>query len=115
MKSYIPYWYLLLGPSLAFVLGFVLNAIVMAANHGQMPVLIPGGCHVEDMDDLIHSCMTHASHLKFLADWIVVRHLGVASPGDFLEWFFDATYQAGLAAWAALMIRDKHLSYENSI
>jgi hypothetical protein len=34
----IPYASLLLGPTALFALGFAMNAVVMAANHGQMPV-----------------------------------------------------------------------------
>lgn len=103
----IPYKYLLLGPTAMFALGFAMNAIVMAANHGQMPVLIPGGdCSMVDAEDIIHSCMNAGTHLKFLADWIVIRHLGVASPGDFLEWASDATFWPALFAWVMFMIRD---------
>jgi hypothetical protein len=103
----IPYWYLLLGPSLAFAVGFLSNALVMAANHGQMPVIVPGG-HMEifDPDDLIHCAMTAQTHLKFLADWIVIRDTGIASPGDFGEWLWEATFIPGLAAWFALLIKD---------
>jgi hypothetical protein len=96
MKLKIPYWQFLLGPSLAFGLGFLFNALVRAANHGQMPVLWPGGCPPGTMgDDIIHSCMVAPTRLKFLADWIIT-HSGVASPGDFLEWLFEATFWPGL-------------------
>lgn len=81
-----------------------MNAIVMAANGGQMPVLMPGGnCNMIEESDWIHSCMTSATHLKFLADWIVMHH-AVASPGDFLIWLSDATLWPGLIIWSALMI-----------
>ncbi len=95
----IPNWQFLVIPSLAFAIGFLSNALVMAANHGQMPVLCPGGLNIVDPDDLIHVAMTAQTHLKFLADWIVIRGIGIASPGDFGEWFFDATAIPGFAVW----------------
>lgn len=109
MRLKIPYWYLLLGPTLAFWLGYGMNALVMAANNGQMPVLWPGGCAPETAD-FLHSCMTAKTHLKFLADWIVEHH-AVASPGDYLERFYDKSFGPGPVAWVALMIRDKHKAY----
>jgi hypothetical protein len=112
----IPYWYLAIGPYLLVSLGFALNALVMAFNGGQMPVLWPGGCDVmhavQDAvisaggSDSLHSCMTHSSHLKFLADWIVIKGVGIASPGDFLEWAYEATYIPAAAIWAAFLIKD---------
>jgi hypothetical protein len=89
----------------------------MSANYGQMPVLMPNGCQVPDHDGTlvsifsgygIHVCMTHASRLKFLADWVVINGLGVASPGDFLEWGSEAVWVACLVIWATLMIKDRH-------
>jgi Family of unknown function (DUF5317) len=110
----IPFWYLLFGPILLFALGFTMNATVMAANHGQMPVLFPGGCTADVQERLgleqaiegmsVHSCMTKETRLKFLADWIVIRHLGVASPGDLLEWASDSTTTIGLILWIFAMI-----------
>lgn len=83
---------LIAGPSLLFALGYLMNALVMAANHGQMPVLFPGGgCGPDGFfsEDLVHVCMTAQSHLKFLADWIAMVEDGhlraMLSPGDFLE------------------------------
>jgi hypothetical protein len=98
-------------------LGFTLNALVMAFNGGQMPVLWPGGCDamraIQDMvtslggsSDPLHSCMTHATHLKFLADWIILKS-GVASPGDFLEWAYDYTHIPSVAIWVALTIKER--------
>lgn len=107
MRFKIPYWPLLVVPSLAFGIGFCLNAIVMSANNGQMPVLFPGGCPADGLgDDFIHTCMTQATHIKFLADWVVIRHLGIASPGDFFEWFHEATFWPSLTAWVALVVSD---------
>lgn len=103
----IPHKWLLLGPVAMFALGFAMNAVVMAANHGQMPVLIPGNnCSLIEPEDFIHTCMTAGTHLKFLADWIVINHFGVASPGDFLEWACDQTFWPALFAWVMFVIRD---------
>ena len=79
---------LLTVPAGMYALGFWLNQLVIAANGGTMPVLV-ANCTANDMDgDRIHACMTHASHLKFLADWINL-HVAIASPGDLLLWFGD--------------------------
>jgi hypothetical protein len=102
----------LLGPSLLFAVGFALNAVVMAANHGQMPVLIPGGiadgCPINPDKDFLHSCMTQATHLKFLTDWMVIKGLGIASPGDLGLWGGDAAFWPALTAWVALVIKDRN-------
>lgn len=106
----IRYWYLLLGPALMFALGFSMNALVMAANHGQMPVLWPGGCpDVTDESAFpIHACMTAVSHLKWMADWVVIRGLGVASIGDFFEWAGEASMMPALFMWFGRTLIKKH-------
>lgn len=108
MKFKIPYWPILFGPALAFGIGFGLNALVMAVNGNQMPVLVPGGCYDQMfllLDDHIHTCMTSATHLKFLADWIVIRKLDlVASPGDLFIWLCEKTFLYAQVVWAMLMI-----------
>lgn len=98
----------LFSPYVAFAVGFLLNAAVTAANGGQMPVLFPGGCPKDGFgdDDIIHTCMTNASHLKFIADWIVINHFGIVSPGDFLEWAFAYTYVPAAVAWVTLQIKE---------
>ncbi len=100
-KSFrVEYAWLLWVPYAMFGMGFLINAIVMAANHGQMPVLVLGGdCGMIDADDVIHSCMVAGTHLKFLADWIVINHVGIASPGDFLEWGFDLIVGPFMFLW----------------
>ena len=104
----VPYAWLLLGPWILFGVGFAMNAFVMAMNGGQMPVLWPGGCSgmPTNGDDIVHSCMTHATHFKWLADWIVINHVGVASPGDFLEWAWGFIQGPTFIAWIALIIKD---------
>lgn len=103
----IPYWPLLIGPWLSFGVGFTLNALVMAANKGQMPVILPGGdASILDPSDLIHCAMTSTTHLKFLADWIVINGLGIASPGDFFEWAYEFTWFPALIAWITLVLKD---------
>ena len=105
----VPNWPLLVGPFLLFGLGFLMNAVVMAANGGQMPVLWPGGCSPKAFKgDIIHTCMTDATHLKFLADWIVINGLGVASPGDFLEWSFNAISMPAVYMWFALAVKESN-------
>ncbi len=100
----IPYWQFLLSPWIAYGLGFLSNVVVMAANHSQMPVNMPPGVLV-DPNDIFHAAMTSATHLKFLADWIVLGS-GIASPGDFGLWLWDATWLPALAIWVSLVIKD---------
>jgi len=108
----IPYASLLLGPTALFALGFTLNAIVMAANHGQMPVLVPGGCGPHTMDeDVIHTCMIAGTHLKFLADWILIHRSQVASIGDFFEWAFEYSFWPSLVLWVGFIIKDYNRKY----
>ena len=91
-------------------LGSALNLIVMAANHGQMPVLFPGSCSVDIFSaDIFHVCMTGATHLKFLSDWLVIKGLGVASIGDLLIWLSDAITTPALYLWGAMMVMDSNL------
>lgn len=103
-----PFKTILLGPTLSYALGAASNIVTIAFNKGQMPVLWPGGCSdmTPDADMQIHVCMTTASHLKPLADWIVVSGLGVLSPGDLL--IFGALYSfvPALLIWIALVIQD---------
>lgn len=104
----IPYKALLLGPWLALAVGFTLNAIVMGLNHG-MPVLLPengGDGFAMGGDDWVHCAMTAHTHLKLLADWIYINGRGIASPGDFGIWGWEASWQPLLAIWAALVIKD---------
>ena len=98
--------WLLFGPWACFALGFAMNATVVALNHGQMPVQYPAGSQLglsgAINGDNLHTAMTSATHLKFLADWILINGLGIASPGDFLEWAHDVFATPCLAAWVAL-------------
>lgn len=105
----VPYWYFLFGPFILIALGFTMNEIVMALAHGTMPVQWPTGCDAMPVDD-VHSCMTHLTHLKFLADWINVPD-GVASPGDFLIWAYQYSVIPSLIAWLALILKDAQTEY----
>jgi len=84
-----------------------MNATVIAANYGQMPVLTPGGCDPDDMDSVIHACMVPETRLKFLGDWVRIRGMGIASPGDFVLWSGENTFWPCLIIWMVLMIRDR--------
>src|SRR5258707_11259536 len=82
----LPYWKLFVTPPALFILGFLMNSLVMAMNNNQMPVFIPGGCPVgTDLGDGIHTCMNAHTHLKALADWILIPG-AIASPGDMFLW-----------------------------
>lgn len=106
----IPHWEFALGPILMFGLGLGMNALVMAVNNNQMPVYMPGGCTLDIFKDeggfIIHTCMTKASHLKFLADWFILNRSGIASPGDFFIWAAEKALEPGLFAWLILVLND---------
>lgn len=105
MKLKIPYWPLLLGPTLALATGFILNVAVVGANHSQMPVLLAANDSLAE-GDIKHCVMTANTHLKFLADWIYVG-FGIASPGDLFIFLYQATFIPSLVTWAAFIIKDK--------
>jgi hypothetical protein len=90
-------------PLASYLFGAALNAIVMTANQGLMPVQIPGGVFIDfaRMDDFRHVTMTSASHLKFLADWISTGN-AKASIGDLFIWACDLVFPFCTGAWAAL-------------
>jgi len=50
--------------------------------------------------------MAHADHLKFLADWLVIRGLGIASIGDVFEWAYQATQFPAMIIWLTLILKD---------
>jgi len=111
MKIKFPHWQWLFGPTMALYFGFALNMLVITANRGVMPVwvspqfgtLVPGSL----MDD-IHSVWSAAVHLKFLADWIMIPHVGIASPGDFFIWTGEMLQWPAFAAYVALVWKDNH-------
>ena len=114
----IPHPWLLFGPLASLGVGLALNVLAVAVNGAQMPVLYTGGCAAwKDRQDAIaalggtdsiHTCMTQATHLKLLCDWIVINGLGTFSIGDgFIEIFY-ATWLYALVIWAVLRIKDHH-------
>lgn len=103
----IPHWPFLLGPVILFATGAAMNIIVMGLNHGQMPVNHALCSSMLEPDDWKHACMTSATHLKVIADWLVINGMGVASIGDLLMWAGSATWNYSLIVWASLMIVDR--------
>lgn len=101
----IPYFWLLAAPYLAYAAGFLLNGICILANHHQMPVYPVGGdCSFLDADT-VHVCMSKASHLTVLADWIVSGD-GISSIGDAFMDTCRATRLDVFIAWCILVVRD---------
>jgi len=106
----------LLGPTAMYWMGAGMNKIVMAANKGLMPVLVPGGSCPEGIEeDFVHTCMTSTSHMKWLGDWINI-HKGVASIGDVFLGLGGWLFWPCLFAWVAAMCLDKNevIPYEIS-
>lgn len=95
-------WPLLVVPIVIGSIGALLNQLVIAANKGMFPVLVPN-CPIQTTDIEIHSCMTSASHLKFLADWLNF-HDGVYSPGDLLQMLADSIQGPCFWIWLSLIV-----------
>ena len=110
MRWKIPFVSFLVGPQLTLYIGAAFNQLAMAANGGAMPVLMPG-CSTSS-DDWRHQCMTAATHLKFLSDWINL-HSVIASVGDLLIWAGDKLTVPCLIIWATLVIRE--LQWRNRV
>jgi hypothetical protein len=101
----IPYLKFLALPSLFYFLGAATNSIVMGVNDGMMPVQWPGGCGqvFDGIKDQYHTCLTHQTHLKVLADWIVIN-AGVASPGDMFIYLGDWLWHPFLYGWIGMVL-----------
>lgn len=103
------YWYLIVLPAALFLLGAACNQVVIFANHGLMPVSWPGGCSVYPKDpdhrDPVHVCMTKASHLRPLADWIKSSD-AVSSPGDYIMDAAQVFLEPFLILWIILTTID---------
>jgi hypothetical protein len=97
----IPYFTLLFGPTISLYTGLALNKLCIAANGGTMPYLTPS-CVLDS--DHLHVCMTGLSHLKILADWIVLP-AGTFSIGDMLIDLGTGTAAYAWIIWAVLMIK----------
>lgn len=88
-----------------YYLGGAMNLIAIAANQGTMPVLWPAGCALWEAD-ILHSCMTKATHLKWMCDWLVLKGLGVASIGDLLVLWSEDIKIPFLYVWIVLVIKE---------
>ena len=109
IKHHLPFLLLVLLPVLLWGLGYSMNVIVMAANHGTMPVYL-WNCGGIDFGK-VHSCMTSATHLKWMADWINVgtgESITLASLGDGLEFLVESTWVYCVIIWMFLVIEKHH-------
>ena len=105
----IPYKAVLLSPYLLVVLGSIMNQVAVSVNGGQMPVLFPlHNCSLLGPDDPAHSCMTTATHLKFLCDWILGSQ-SVSSIGDFLLEVGNDIKTPSLIVWLCLVVKQAWL------
>lgn len=97
---------LLILPYAVVFAGMIMNQAAVHANGHLMPVLLPG--HADSSftgEDLNHTVMTHATHLKFLCDWIIGNG-GVSSLGDYLLQLGSDIKVPSFIAWGALLARD---------
>ena len=113
MKMF-PHWWFILAPTAIYYLGFAMNVLCITANQGAMPVHFPhafwnavatNDLHISagTLVDGVHRVMQPSDHLKWLADWIQIRGVGTASPGDMAVWLGENTRLPGLAAYLALV------------
>jgi hypothetical protein len=113
-------WILLL-PFALYFFGVGLNILVITANHGTMPVVLPladkqpqvnmktgevtPAPEAGDLLDDVHRVyISEDIHLAALCDWIQVRGVGVVSPGDCLLWLGDWMTYPFVGAWFALLL-----------
>jgi Family of unknown function (DUF5317) len=91
-------------PFLVSLLGFGLNQLADWSNGGRMPVLFPRGvaCVIPD-GDVIHQCMTSASHLKILCD-IFISDGGISSLGDLVIDFGSYLVTPCIIIFVALLV-----------
>ena len=83
-----------------------MNQAAVHANGHLMPVLLPGHADADFTgNDLNHVAMTHATHLKFLCDWIIGNG-SVSSLGDYALGLGSDVKIPSLIAWLALTVRD---------
>lgn len=114
----VPYWYLLVLPFVSEYFGAALNQLALVVNNNQMPVDFPRSMwgdvcadptNLAAFDDLIHSCMTPSTHLKFLCDWIVIGNPKpdfIMSPGDIFMLLAEAAVPFTIYLWMVLMVKD---------
>lgn len=102
--------WLLWLPWALFFLGVAFNVLVITANHGSMPVVVPvtmGAVDPGAIMDQVHVVWSSSVHLALLADWIQIPWLGVASPGDLLLWLGDWLRLPLASAYIALVITER--------
>ena len=102
------YWWLLLLPFVLFYLGGGLNYLVLTANYGTFPVILPWlemqklGVEPGSLIDVQHIAMTPQMHLKWLADWIQYDNM-VVSPGDCLIYLGMWLKIPCISSWLTLL------------
>lgn len=112
----VPYWYLLVVPYVSLYFGIACNQLALVVNGNQMPVYFPASMqndvcsdptYLAQNGDLIHSCMTHSTHLKFLCDWIVLGNptpTYIMSPGDIFIFLYELAVPLCFYIWMILVI-----------
>lgn len=102
--------WLLLTPWLLYYFGIVLNVLVISANQGVMPVVMPRasvailGTQPGDLLDRVHSVYQASDHLFLLCDWIQVPWIGTCSLGDMFLWLGDFLMWPCAIAFLVLML-----------
>jgi hypothetical protein len=117
----IPYWYLLVLPYVSLYFGAALNQLVMLVNGNTMPVYFPKSIYSDvcsdpsflvQQGDVVHTCMTHMTHLKFQCDWISLGNpvpMLIMSPGDIFIFLYEMAVPLCFYLWIVLII-NKHLT-----
>ena len=114
----IPHWYLLVGPYISLYFGMALNQLAIVANGNNMPVRFPQSAwetvcsdptYLYMQGDVVHTCMTTATHLKFLCDWITIGNPVpeyIMSPGDLFIFLYEMAVPVALYLWIAFMVKE---------
>lgn len=98
-------WPLLVAPQVVYWTGAALNQIALSVNGGHMPVF-SSECSDKPasvLDSSVHVCLTHATHLKFLCDWI--REGGdILSVGDVFLFLASPCVAPLFWAWVTILV-----------
>lgn len=103
-------WPLLILPQLILLFGLLLNALVMNANKGMMPVTMSAcleldwNSELHTINDDFHLCEDAHTRLRKLDDWIRLGNIGVYSPGDAFIFLGDIAKWPLFYVWLTLLV-----------
>jgi hypothetical protein len=90
-------------PVLLMFLGAASNQLVLIANHGTFPVMVPATSGMSEMLDDVHCVMTEKTHLNLLADVFNFK-IAIESVGDLLIDLGEFLWLFAPYLWAYVVI-----------